>query len=147
MKGCPIVQLAIKAGLALLTSTLSRAIPPGCMGVLDLCLRAARQSHMDRLGPVHTIRHPVQVEQAACFAMLIYYDWRAAPFQGCYTVYPGTFTTTWDQVTLATIQESFPLDEWIAPFGIWKWHMRAAQASRVLCELGLHDAAQRAQVQ
>lgn len=140
MHNCPLVKLAIQAGLSILTASVSVAIPPGCMGVLDTCIRAARQARMDRLGPVKDLSREARIS-AAIWAMLVWYDWRAAPYQSCYMVYPGTFTTSWEGVTHASLLND---DK---PYAIWALLLKAAEQALHLCELGLHDASERARVQ
>lgn len=118
MQGCSIVQLQLTAGAALSLLMLA--------GVLDPCLRAARQSRMDRLG---RLSQRAEVVPAGCFALLVYLDWWAAPAQGCHMVDERTFTTSWEDVPDTLLQGGG-----LEAFAVWKTHLQIARLARRLGE-------------
>lgn len=197
MRGCPAALLRIQAGVAIVSSASCGAPPPGCSEVLDVSIRAARQAGLDRMGKISQRPRTLhEFEKTACWLALVCADWRAAPYLGCYTIYPQTFSTEWD-LSMEELIESHielsraqaharsskrpslgsmtrsqspdgdgrqhevededaddgnldtdtvgPVDDHAA-YWVWSWQIRLADEARKLCDLGVHDAAQRVNV-
>lgn len=147
--------LLLQSGIALVSSPI-RGIPQTkSSAILDSCIRMARKLGLDRLGPCSTDYDRSQSSQStkiqermigrAIWLSLVSADWNSALYLGSYSIFPNTFTTTWD-LTIDDVIDEKSQDPWLLDLrsmSFWPWLLRVACVSRQLCELGTHSVSDR----